>query len=283
MFKPAGSSGSRAHAFALRLRKLAGIHPQMEQAMKLAGALLLFFIAAAARAELTVYAGVEYFDWKESTTPSVQETGPRVLAGVILLQDRERGLLFGYRGQIYSGQVEYNGAELFTGAPLTGTTQYFGVLNEGQLRYRFPVGSNEHLDGVLAAGADIWRRQFSSDQMEDWAVLYARLGVELGPQAGKAGWIGAVGLKYPVYTYENGYLTNIGFDQNPTLAPGADWSAYASLGYRIGAHWSVVGFYDSYRFQQSPTVQTTSGGTLYYIYQPKSSMDVFGVTAVYTF
>ena len=52
-----------------------------------------------ARAELTVYGGVEYFDWHESTTPSVQETGPLGLGGLIWLQDRDRGLLFGYRGR----------------------------------------------------------------------------------------------------------------------------------------------------------------------------------------
>jgi hypothetical protein len=255
----------------------------MNRTMKAVGALLLFVISTAARAELTLYAGVEYFDWNESTTPSVRETGPLALAGVILLQDRERGLLFGYRAEIYTGQVNYNGADLFTDAPVTGTTQYFGVLNEGQLRYRVPVTSSQHVDGVLSVGADVWRRQLSPDQMEDWAVFYARLGAELGPQAGKAGWIGALGIKYPVYTYENAHLTDIGFDQNPTLSPGGNLSAYASFGYRFGAHWSVAGFYDSYRFQQSPAVQATSGGTLYDIYQPKSSMDVYGITVLYTF
>ena len=255
----------------------------MKSTTKVVIGLLLLVASAATRAELTLYAGVEYFDWKESTTPQVEETGPRALAGVILLQDRERGLLFGYRGQIYGGQVDYNGAELFTGAPVTGTVQYFGVLNEGQVRYRTPVTPNQHVDGMLAVGGDFWNRQFSADQKETWFVFYARLGLELGPQAGKAGWVGAIGVKYPFYTYENGHLTDIGFDQNPTLHPGGSWSGYASLGYRIGAHWSVTGFYDSYRFRQSPDVQATSGGTLYSIYQPQSSMDVYGVTVAYTF
>ena len=124
---------------------------------------------------------------------------------------------------------------------------------------------------------------FASDQMEDWGVVYARLGVELGPQAGKPGWIAAGGLKYPFYTYENAHLTDLGFDQNPTLTPGKEWSAYASIGYRIGAHWSVVGYYDSYRFQQSASVQATLNGQQYSIYQPKSSMDVLGVQVLYTF
>jgi len=236
-----------------------------------------------AHAELTVFVGAEYFDWKENTSPTVQETGPLLLGGVTLMQDKERGLLFGYLGEVYAGQVNYNGADLATGAPLTGKTDYFGVLNDGQMRYRFALKGNEHLDAVLALGADLWRRQLSSDQMEDWTVIYARFGAELAPQPHKPGLIASVGLKYPVYTNENAHLTDIGFDQNPTLTPGKDWSAYASIGYRIDGHWSVLGFYNSYRFQQSQSVQVTSGGTVYNVYQPKSSMDVLGLSLLYSF
>ena len=246
-------------------------------------ALLLLLIVPTARAELTVYGGAEYFDWRESTTPSVTETGPLALGGLIWLQGGERGLVFGYRGEIYAGSVNYDGADLFTGAPLQSTTDYLGVLNEGQVRYRIPAWPTEHVDVMLSVGADLWRRQLSSDQKEDWAVLYARLGVELGPSAGKAGWIGSAGVKYPFYVYENAHLTDIGFDQNPTVHPGGSWSGYASFGYRFGGHWSVVGFYDSYRFQQSPSVQVSMGSAAGYVYQPKSSMDVLGVTVLYTF
>ena len=69
----------------------------------------------------------------------------------------------------------------------------------------------------------------------------------------------------------------------PTLTPGKDWSAYASLGYRINVHWSVVGYYDSYRFQQSASVTATANGNTFSIYQPKSSMDVFGLQVLYSF
>src|SRR5262249_3416850 len=101
--------------------------------------LLALLIGPLARAALTVYGGVEYFDWRESTTPSVTETGPLLLGGLIWQQDRDRGVLFGYRGEIYAGSVNYDGADLFTGAPVQSTTQYFGVLNEGQVRYRIPA------------------------------------------------------------------------------------------------------------------------------------------------
>jgi hypothetical protein len=145
------------------------------------------------------------------------------------MQDKDKGILFGYRGQVYFGQVNYDGAELFTGAPLTAKVDYFGVLNEGQLRYRFPLSGNEHLDAVIAAGADIWRRQFSdSDQAEDWGVIYARAGAEIGPSKGKPGLIATLGLKYPVYTYENANLAISGSTRS-YAAPGKDWSAYASI------------------------------------------------------
>ena len=246
-------------------------------------ALVLLLVAPIARAELTLYAGVEYFDWRESTSPSVQETGPLALGGLIWMQNQERGLLLGYRGEIYAGSVNYNGAT-FAGAPLQSTTDYLGILNEGQVRFRIPAWPTEHVDVMLSVGADLWRRELSSDQKEDWAVFYARFGVELGPSPGKAGWIGSAGVKYPFYVYENAHLTDIGFDQNPTLNPGGSWSGYASFGYRFGGHWSVVGFYDSYRFQQSPSVQVSVDGVpVGSVFQPKSSLDVVGVTVLYTF
>ena len=44
-----------------------------------------------------------------------------------------------------------------------------------------------------------------------------------------------------------------------------------------------MGYYDSYRFQQSESVQATLNGTQYSIYQPKSSMDVLGIQILYSF
>ena len=256
----ASSTGTRVDV--VRIGKILPLAPPhrfaqycaMAKPIKFACAVFLLASTAVARAELVLDAGVEYFDWQEDTTPSVQETGPMFAGGITLTQDKEQGFLVGYRGQIWGGQVTYNGAELFTGAPLTGTTQYTGLLNEGQLRYRVALRHDQRLDGVLGVGADLWRRQLSADQKEDWAVGYARLGVEITPQPGRPGWIGGAGVKYPFYTYENANLTDIGFDQNPTFTPGKDWSAYANVGYRIDAHWSLVGYYDSYRFSQSQTV-----------------------------
>ena len=64
--------------------------------MRFACTLLLLLIAATARAELTVFAGIEYFNWQEDTSPTVEETGPLLAGGLIWMQDKDKGILFGY-------------------------------------------------------------------------------------------------------------------------------------------------------------------------------------------
>ena len=189
--------------------------------MKTVCTFALLFIAATARAELTVFAGVEYFNWQEDTSPSVKETGPLLAGGLIWMQDKEQGLLFGYRGEIYFGQVNYNGAELFTGAPATANVDYFGVLNEGQIRYRFPLRGNRAL-GCSASGGRGSLAAAVSRQRSDGGLgrVYARRAQNSVPRPASQDGSLRLGLKYPVYTYENAHLTDIGFDQNPTLTPG---------------------------------------------------------------
>src|SRR5690348_9614660 len=113
-----------------------------------------------ARAEWSVFGEVERFKWSESTTPSVTETGPMLGLGVRWRQDRPVGLGFGYEARAYGGSVDYKGSLLFSGAPITGTTDYHGLRQEGQLTYRFR-GPGELLLGV---GYDYWNRQLTVDQ-----------------------------------------------------------------------------------------------------------------------
>jgi hypothetical protein len=62
---------------------------------------------------------------------------------------------------------------------------------------------------------------------------------------------------------------------------------YAQLGYRFNRNWDLVGYYDGYRFGQSNFVTTTANTTFpratFSVFQPKSSMDVFGLKVKYTF
>ena len=131
-------------------------------------------------AELTLSGAVDYLSWTETTTPEVKETGPLYALGVAYTQDRDAGALFAYRGKLWGGSVNYEGATLFGGTPVESTTDYFGASNELQARWRKPGTRGGNLDGVLGVGLDVWRRSLSSVQNEDYAIGYLRLGVESG-------------------------------------------------------------------------------------------------------
>jgi len=247
-------------------------------ARQFALALLASFVLAsgAARAEWEANAKVERFRWAEDTRPGVTETGPRFGIGLGWTQDRESGWLAAWRGELYGGSVEYNGAELFPpNNPVKGTTEYTGFVTEVQAIYR-SQGRGAALVGGL--GFDYWNRQLTDIQKEEWYVTFARLGVELGNRTRRSGgFFAGGGVKYPVYISEDAHLTDIGFDSNPKLHPGRAPSLYAEVGYRFAENWSLTGYYDSYRFDESPAVNTSAGGTRFIVFQPKSTVDTFGL------
>ena len=261
-------------------REKTGFAWQFRIAVMLGAAALL---PTAARAELTLSADVGYLYWKEVTNPEVTETGPLYGLGVAYTQDRDAGTLFAYRGKLWGGTVDYDGATLFGGTPVKSITEYIGLSNELQVRWRKPGKPDGSLDGVLGAGLDVWRRGLSSIQKEDFAIGYVRLGVESGAED-VSKWSVSLGFKYPVWTYENAHFDQIGFDSNPILHPGREISAYGSLGYRLTPTLQLVAYYEGFRFSKSAPVQTDEvamGLGPITLVQPASSMSVFGVRVEY--
>jgi hypothetical protein len=203
--------------------------------------------------------------------------------GLAYTQNREAGVLFAYRGKLWSGEVDYEGATLFGGTPVNSTTNYTGASNEVQARWRKHGNVGGHLDGVLGAGLDVWRRSLSSVQKEDYAIGYLRLGVESGTDE-LSRWMVSLGFKYPIWTYENAHFDEIGFDSNPILRPGKEISPFGALGYRFTDKLQVVGYYDGFRFGKSGTVQANEismglGPTT--LVQPATTMSVFGIRVEY--
>jgi hypothetical protein len=261
-------------------RERAGIAWKFPIAMVLGAAALLPSIA---RAELTLSGGVDFLYWNETTVPEVKETGPLYGLGVAYTQNRDAGALFAYRGKLWGGTVNYDGSTLFGGTPVKGTTNYTGLSNELQVRWRKPGKPGGNLDGVLGAGLDVWRRRLTSVQKEDYAIGYLRLGVESGADDSSK-WLVSLGLKYPIWTYQNAHFDQIGFDSNPILRPGKEISPFGSLGYRFAPNLQLVGYYDGFRFSRSATVQaneiaTGLGPTT--LVQPATTMSVFGIRVEY--
>jgi hypothetical protein len=238
-------------------------------------------VAGPAAGELSASLGLEYLHWEEDTTPTVTESGPLLALGLGYTQEKDSGLLFAYRGRAYLGEVDYDGAGLFTGTPIQGTTRYAGMANEGQLRWRTRTRQNYRADWLVALGMDFWERKLTSSQSEDYEIGYLRLGGEIDINEGK-GWTAGAGVKYPFYTHEDAHLTNIGFDSNPTLKPGPDVSLFAHLGYRFTDSVSIIAYYDGFRFKKSEEEAVShpvSGNGV--IYQPASDLTILGLRLEY--
>jgi len=246
-------------------------------------ALIGLLAAAPAYAEWSVNVQIERFKWNEQITPppEVNETGGRAGVGWSWQMDQETGLRWRYRGGLYAGSLKYKGQTLGTGTPAQGTSDYAGFVNEVHGLYR--ASSDSWLQVVAGLGFDYWQRTFPfTSQREDWSVWFTRVGVETGTWA-KRGFFAGAGAKYPLYTNENGHLTDAGFDQNPEVRPGRELSAYAELGYRLSPRWKFTGYYDSYRFAQSPVVNVTRGSSGFIVVQPRSTQDVVGLRIDYYF
>jgi len=246
----------------------------MARPFALAMLLSLAATSGAAWAEWEASVKIERFRWAESTQPGVTETGPRFGIGAAWTRRQPNGLLFAWRGELYGGSVEYSGAQLFPpNNPVSGTTEYTGIVNEVQASYPFSDSGAALVGGL---GLDYWNRQLTDVQSEEWWVTFVRLGGEYGTRT-RPGWFAGGGVKYPIYVAEDAHLNDIGFDQNPKLYPGRAPSLYAEVGYRFDRQWTLTGYYDTYRFKQSPGESVTAGGVPFIVFQPESRVDTFGL------
>jgi hypothetical protein len=252
--------------------------------MRLLAAVILGVVSAGAHAGWSIGVDLESFKWEETGDVNVVEKGPRYGLSWGFLQEREAGWQFAYRGQFRRGTVDYTGALLFDPSQaVTARTRYTGLVNEAQGIYRFPQSLGFELLGGL--GFDYWERNILPDQREDYAVVFARLGLNIDPRASR-GFFGGGGVKLPLYVHENAHLDELGFDRNEPLRPKGQPSLYAQAGYRFTPRWSLIGYYDSYRFAESNTVRATSSafpGTTFLLSQPASTVRSFGARVQYNF
>jgi hypothetical protein len=205
------------------------------------------------------------------------------------VRERPAGWQFGYRGQFRRGTVDYNGAFLFSGEPAKARTQYTGLVNEAQALYRLAPRA---LDLVGGLGFDYWERRILPDQREEYSVVFTRLGVNYDRRE-MQGLFGGGGVKLPLYVREDAHLGEIGANQNPYLEPRGELSVYAELGYRFSPRWSLIGYYDGYRFGESPAVRVTSSDATacqpaappcsLAFFQPASTINSYGLRLEYRF
>jgi hypothetical protein len=246
-----------------------------------------------------VSAGVEGFRWEEFNGDQrfLKETGPRLTVGLMLdhLQQADQANPYSLEVRAYLGVVDYDG-QTQEGISVKTDTNYFGVSAEamGGLRLK----GSQAVDLLGGLGVDTWNRDLQdgttangsavSGYQENYFIIYGKLGpgfLFLG-EASRSYL--QFGIKYPLYTFERVYLSDVGFDSDVDLSPGKQVSGYAKWQMNWGRdtdkpRFGLSIYYDSYRFSASASKTISAGGFLYSVYQPESRMDVLGARLEYYF
>lgn len=247
----------------------------------------------------TLNVGVESFRWEEFSGGQrlLSETGPRLTAGIMLDHLLHGDLANPYSAEVrgYMGFIDYDG-QTQAGVSARTDVDYFGV--SGEVMGGVRLAGNSRVDLLGGLGFDTWTRDIQDGvaangspaygYREDYFILYGKLGPGFRFVNGATRSYLQFGIKYPFYTYEQVYLTTVGYDSDVELEPGRKISGYARWRMNRGtegekSRLGVSIYYDSFRFSASGSKLVTGGGSLYSVHQPESRMDVLGARLEYYF
>lgn len=242
--------------------------------------------------ELHIYFNTEYFTWKEfASAGEVKEDGPLFGAGGALkLGFLERSLTLKSKLELFGGIINYDGfsqrIDTATNSVVTSPSQtdadYFGVKVEEDLGWHIPLGKAS-IEPLFGIGYRWWRRDIQagvdaagnavSETVEYWHNLYTRFGLRGDYRLSPDLLIFAEGgAKYS-------FLNRNEAGNGVTVDPGEEWSAFAELGLKYG-NFRPSFFYEGFRFARSPSVPIGGG---FFVFQPKSESDIFGLSLGYAF
>jgi hypothetical protein len=239
--------------------------------------LLTGLSAREAGAQLRIHVDTEYFTWHEHTTPiEVKETGPRFGIGLEFVQPKHAGLLVAGRGRYYGGSVDYDGSFQFDATlAARGTSTYHGGSIGGDIRYRWP----DAVDAVAGLDYELWRRQLSQVQHEDYRVLSMRIGFE---REATSPFLFGGGMRFLLATDETATIEEGGFRYDLELTPGLGSNGYAHAGVHVTAHVTALAYWDGMEMGRSNTVTLLKRGRPQAtVSQPPTSVDTFGLRLSY--
>jgi hypothetical protein len=246
----------------------------------------------------------ESFDWQEYGVAGVRnlkESGTMYgLEGSTLLGLYQQNLLLKLDGKIFGSVVDYQGHTQIdtthpnlSERPVNTDVFYVGSDLFADLGWNFPresfsfepfggVGYRWWLRGLQdSTTLDTGNVPFStSGYTEHWQSVYGKLGVR-----GRYEYENQIalftegGAKYPFYTGNSVDFAGTG---PVTVRPGGRWSGFAEAGMIYG-NLRLALTYEGFRYSQSPLVPITLQSGPGFLYQPKSSSDIFGLSVGWSF
>jgi hypothetical protein len=247
---------------------------------------------------------LESFNWKEygaGGVRNVKESGVLYgLEGAALLELYRPNLLLKLDGKLFGSVVDYQGHTQLDNThpnlserPVNTDVTYLGSDIFADIGWSFPRESFS-VEPFAGLGYRWWLRDLqdstaqdtnnvpfaTSGYTEQWQSVYGKLGARARYLcANRITLFTEAGAKYPFYTQNSVDFVGIG---SVTVRPGARWSGFAEtgIGYRQ-LRFSLS--YEGFRYSQSPFVPVTLSNGAGFVYQPKSSSDIFGLNVGWSF
>lgn len=239
-------------------------------------------------------AGIEMFRWQEfdnSGTRLLTESGPRLFFSANINNNyrTQGGFIYEASVRAYTGNVDYDGQDssgIFTSSETTYSG--FGLEFNGGLRVIDAI----NFDVLAGVGINAWQREIKDNRnalgspvsgiVEDYDIQYLTLAVGLPHKFKNINSYLKAGLKRPFLTNED--VANF----NVTLSPGEKISGFISYQLTLDESKqnlisSIMFYYDSFRFGESPAKLTVVNSQPVQVLQPKSNLDVIGVAIGHVF
>ncbi|UCD34738.1 MAG: hypothetical protein JSU90_10675 [Nitrospiraceae bacterium] len=242
---------------------------------------------ASAVSEFDLYVKAERFIWKEYDSGTVvEESGPLFGIGASGRWYNDL-VVFGFRGEVFGGRVDYDGQTTGTGTPLPvdSDTDYLGAEAEGTMGIRILLGSSSTMELYAGPAIRYWSREIQStstgtvrvaESKEKWLVIYAPVGIR-GSHAlnDHVSIFAGGGVNLPVYNENEADLSKL-YGVKVTVEPGKRISAFAEAGLRWKRLKASL-YYEGMRFSESDPVSVDVSGGRLTVFQPKSEADRYGL------
>lgn len=243
--------------------------------------------AQEAQGTTAILLDVESFSWQEFAPGDIktwEDSGPRIGIGAAWsnLRTPTGGPVYRGMAKLYAASVDSDDLNL----PAVSTeTRYLGVQAEGLGGYRF--GGKTGLELFSGIGADIWQRSKLDGvdgtgtprpyDREMWMVLNAKMGAGLFLRFSSWGLALRAGPKLPLVAWQR-----IDRLDGVDLYPKGLVSSFAQAEFNFGPegkdNFSLVVYYDSYRFKATRFESVTSSGVIVgTINQPDTDVAVAGI------
>lgn len=232
-----------------------------------------------------VYLKMESFAWEEYGQAGerlLKESGVLPGVGFSYHNVLESGMTMRPRVEIFSGTVDYEGAT-WGGTPVSSDVDYFGF--RGEFDIGVQVGDDVIVEPFGGIGIRAWDREINDSitatgtraigYKEEWRMTYMRVGLRfISPPDGAVQGHFELGAMVPLHTENTARLSEKFTAGDVTLEPDGKTTLFAEAGFKKG-HFKMSAFYEELRFgKSSPEIEPISG---FYLYQPRSEADMFGL------